>query len=151
MNVKAEVRRGVLRVFKFLYLLLLIVFLTWSFRDYVLTFRGYRGLWSGEQRLNLFSCSLCSPAVILECRIGDSKLFVRLLRTYAEPEAEDLRVVVEFEFVGGGSMRVEVRKRTVLGGFVSLEFPIGSGAEQMASYRVEVYLDGRLVAVGQGG
>ncbi|MEM2298719.1 MAG: hypothetical protein QXW23_04290, partial [Thermofilaceae archaeon] len=73
-----------------------------------------------------------------------------LLRTYAAPYAEDLLIVVELHQLRGETVRMEVRKRVALGTFVTLTFPLSFSAEQLAGYRVEVYLNERLVAARQG-
>lgn len=138
-------------VAKLFYLFVILGFLAWCLGNYVQAFWRYKQLWSGAPQLNPLSDILHNPIVVLECKVEGSQLVVRLLRTYSEPEAEDLQVVVELQFLGGKIAKMEIMRRVVLGSILSLEFPLSFSVELLLSYKVEVYLSGKLVTVKQGG
>jgi len=132
------------------YLLALVAFLAWLLRGYPQVTQKYERLWRGELQLDPLRVPLHNPLILLEGKVESGQLVLRLLRTYAAPYAEDRLIVVELHPLRGETVRMKVRKRVALGTFVTLAFPLSFSAEQLAGYRVEVYLNERLVAARQG-
>lgn len=146
-----QVRITAHRAFRFIYSFLLVTFFAWALQGYLEAAQGYEVTWRNSPQVDPISIPPYSPLILIECRVEKDQLIVRLLRTYAVPEAEELLLLVELYNLRGEATRMKVRTRVPLGSRVSLAFPLWFDEEQLSGYRVEVYINGKLVAARLGG
>ncbi|MCS7104624.1 MAG: hypothetical protein NZ954_03560 [Thermofilaceae archaeon] len=70
---------------------------------------------------------------------------MRILRTYSQPGRENVTIFIKLQLFNGETVKMGAWKNVALGEIIQLSFPLDFNAGQVISYRVEIYLEEKLV------
>lgn len=112
--------------------------------NYRLASSGYSHLWSQVHPIKSTDDRLYDPVMLLSVSEADSKVTVRLFRTYAAPSLLDLMIVTTLYLRDGAVNVFSAKVRIPLG--VVQEFTFhGSSVEVPICTSVKIYMDGEEV------
>ncbi|MDW8004862.1 MAG: hypothetical protein RMI04_08650 [Thermofilaceae archaeon] len=133
------------RVLFSLYVTSLILSSVWVLREYRLVTLGYEVLWAGASSVNPLYDSFLNPLVFLDCKLEGDSIVMRILRTYSQPGRENVTIFIKLQLFNGETVKMGAWKNVALGEIIQLSFPLDFNAGQVISYRVEIYLEEKLV------